>query len=238
MKKHSLIAALALLAFGLKAQMPAETQNKPFIEITGTSETEVVPDEIYITITLTERMEGKEKLTIDRQEGDLRKHLKELGIDPANLVLNSADADFGKVRKSTKDVLVSKSYVLKVNSTDMIAKVYERLDKINAQDAYISRVTHSKVLDFQKENRIKAMKAAKEKVEYLLGAVGQTAGKPLEIRELDNYISDGPMYAKRYMANSMAVQSYSDGGGSEPEMSFKKIKIRSSFQVKYEIVTK
>lgn len=239
MKKYSLLIALALFAFGLKAQMPVEGLNKPFIEITGTSETEVVPDEIYITITLTERMEGKDKLLIDKQEGDLRKHLKELGIDGANLVLNSADVDFGKVRKSTKDVLVSKSYILKVGSTDMIAKVYDRLDKINAQDAYISRVTHSKILDFQKENRIKAMKAAKEKVDYLLTAVGQQAGKPLEIRELDNYISDGPVYGKRYMANSMAVQAYStDGGGSDPEMSFKKIKIRSSFQVKYEIVTK
>lgn len=238
MKKYSLLVAMALFAFGLKAQMPIEGQNKPFIEITGTSETEVVPDEIYITITLAERMEGKEKLLIDKQEADLRKHLKELGIDPANLVLNSADADFGKVRKSNKDVLVNKSYILKVGGTDMIAKVYERLDKINAQDAYISRVTHSKILDFQKENRIKAMKAAKEKVEYLLGAVGQQAGKPLEIRELDNYVSEGPMYGKRYMANNMAIQAYSDAGGAEPEMSFKKIKIRSSFQVKYEIVNK
>ncbi len=238
MKKLSLLLLLACVHFGLSAQ-GTESPSKPFIEITGTAETEVVPDEIYVTITLSERMEGKEKLMIDKQEADLKKHLKELGIDPANLVLNSANADYGKVRKSSKDVLVSKSYVLKVSGTDMVAKVYERLDKMNAQDAYISRITHSKILDIQKDNRIKAIKAAKEKVDYLLSALGQQSGKPLEIREIDNYINDNPGYPKRFMAlNSMAVQSYDETGTSEPEMSFKKITVRSSFLVKYEIQNK
>lgn len=238
MKKLSLITLLGLCYLGLFSQSP-EMPAKPFIEISGTAETEVVPDEIYITITLSERMEGKEKLMIEKQESDLKKHLKELNIDPSNLVLNSANADYGKVRKSNKDVLVSKSYVLKVSGTDLVAKVYERLDKINAQDAYISRMAHSKILDIQKENRIKAIKAAKEKVDYLLGALGQQSGKPLEIRELDNYINDNPGYPKRFMAmNSMAVQSFDESGNSEPEMSFKKITVRSSFQVKYEIISK
>jgi uncharacterized protein len=234
------IVFLCLMSLMTYNKAIAQTQEptKPFIEITGTSETEVVPDEIYITITLLERMEGKEKLKIEKQEADLKQNLKELGIDPANLSLNSADADFGKVRKSNKDVLVSKSYVLKVGNTDMIAKVYERLDKINAQDAYISRMAHSKILDLQKENRIKAMKAAKEKVDYLLAALGQSAGKPLEIREMDNYIENNQGYPKRG-GYPNAVQAFSseaaDGGA---EMSFKKIKIRSSFLVKYEILNK
>src|SRR6478609_1832705 len=99
------------LSFVLLSLISVKSQNaevsKPFIEVTGTSETEVVPDEIYINITLMERMDGKEKVTIDKQEADLKKHLKEIGIEPANLSLNSANADYGKVRKSEKDVLVN-----------------------------------------------------------------------------------------------------------------------------------
>jgi len=238
MKKIFLMLMLTFLCIkGSQAQTP-EGVGKNFIEVTGTSETEVTPDEIYITITLLERLENKEKITIDKQEADLKQNLKELGIDLVNLTLNSADADYGKVRKSTKDVLISKSYILKVTGTDMLAKVYERLDKINAYDAHISRYAHSKILELQKENRIKAIKAAKDKIDYLLGALGQQAGKPMEIRENENFVQNAPTAARNLTSNS--IQSYAsdrflDEGPSE--IAFKKIKIRSSFFVKYEIIT-
>jgi len=235
MKKIVLACSLFIMGIqGFRAQTP-EVAGKNFIEITGTSEMEIVPDEIYITITLQERMDNKEKVTIDKQEADLKQNLKELGIDLSNLSLNSADADYGKVRKSTKDVLIQKSYTLKISGTDMLAKVYDRLDRINAQDAYVSRVTHSKILEMQKENRIKAIKAAKEKVDYLLAALGQQAGKPLEIREQENYVQDNPPRYGRALTMQAFSNAHSEDSGTE--MSFKKIKIRSGFLVKYEIIT-
>lgn len=234
---------ILISVFSFLSQFTVHSQNaemlKPFIEVTGSSETEVVPDEIYITITLMERMEGKEKISIDKQETDLKKNLKELGIDLANLSLNSANADYGKVRKSEKDVLVNKSYTLKITGTDMLAKVYERLDKINAFDAFISRYTHSKMIELQKENRIKAIKAAKDKVDYLLAALSQQSGKAIEIRELDNYVDQPPIMPRGMNARSTQMLSNArvseESGG---EMEFKKIKLRSSFLVKYEILNK
>jgi uncharacterized protein YggE len=231
------LSFVALSLFSVKAQNPESS--KPFIEVTGSSEMEVIPDEIYINITLMERMDGKEKITIDKPEADLKKNLKELGIDLANLSLNSANADYGKVRKSEKDVLVNKSYSLKVGGTDLLAKVYERLDKINAYDAYISRYTHSKILDLQKENRIKAIKAAKEKVDYLLAALSQQAGKTLQINEMDNYVDQAQLMPRAMNAKSMQMMSNERASEeSGAEMAFKKIKIRSSFLVKYEILNK
>lgn len=236
MKKLVALFVIACLGSHLvTAQTTGKTDEK-FIEVSGTSEMEVVPDEIYITITLMERMEGKEKITIDKQEADLKKHIRELGIEAAHLVLNSANADYGKVRRATKDVLINKSYTLKVAGTDMLAKVYERLDKMNAHDAYISRYTHSKILDYQKENRIKAVKAAKEKAEYLLAALGKKAGAPLQIVETDNYVQDQPpVVYGRAMAYMNVAQNYENEKVAETELSFKKIKIRSGFLVKYEI---
>ena len=67
MKK--IFSALVLLLSFL-GQAQDNLSARPFIEITGTSETFVVPDEIYLQITLLERMEGKEKITIERQEND------------------------------------------------------------------------------------------------------------------------------------------------------------------------
>ncbi len=242
MKKIILI--LAVFIFGLKitqAQTAETLNSKPFIEVTGTSETEVTPDEIFITITLQERSENKEKLSIEKQEDDLKQNIKELGIDISNLTLNSANSDFRKIKSLKKDVIISKSYTLKITNSELIGKVYERLDKINAHDAFISKLNHTKILEFTKENRIKAIKAAKDKVEYLLLAAGKQIGNPIQIIEVDNSVNNTlynyNSYYSRHSASN-AKQSYSDvdnGGSDKDEISIKKIKIKSSFLVRYEI---
>jgi len=210
--------------------------SRPFIEISGTSETFVVPDEIYLQIILLERMDGKEKITIERQESDLKKNLKDIGIDLSNLSLSSANADYKSIRRKEKDVLVSKNYQLKLGTTDQLAKVYERLDKINAYDASVQRVANSKMQDYQKENRIKALKAAKEKADYLLGAIAQQAGTALQILETENYVEEGPLQGR--MLALKASNMMSDFTPQEESLAFTKIKVRSSYLVRYEILKK
>ena len=235
MKKISLLTGLLLFVCSFSAQVNDVFAGKRFIEVTGTAETEVVPDEIFITITLREPNDNKEKNSIEKQEKELRDHIKSLGIDLSNLTLNSADADYGKIRAFKKDVTVSKSYILKVGNAEMVGKLYERLDKMNAHDAFVSRYSHTRILDLQKENRIKAIKASLEKVKYLLEAVSQQPGPPLQILETENYVQDGPQPV--YRAYKNALQSYdSEAGGEDQAISFKKIKIRSGFIVKYEIL--
>jgi hypothetical protein len=248
----SIILTAALLLPVTVALGQTEEIKKPFIEVSGTSETEVTPDEIYVTITLQERTESKEKLTIEKQEEDLKAGIKELGIDISNLVLNAANADYRKIKAKQKDVVTSKCYNLKVGNADMVDKVYKLLDKINAYDAYISKLTHSKITELTKENRIKAIKAAKDKAGYLAMAVGNYIGSPLQLTETLNSVESDPYGGYYYGRNgylssnvSQSYNNYSSGGVSEnytgagnDEISIRKIKIKSSFLVKYEIKDK
>src|SRR6476660_3411995 len=121
--KKTLLTAIACLVFALAQSQIAENQ-KPFIEVTGTGEIEIVPDEIYVTIMLKE---SKEKESLAKQEEALQKNIKELGIDPKNLTLNSADADYAKFRTFKKEVILTKTYILKLSSAAMLTQVYERL---------------------------------------------------------------------------------------------------------------
>src|SRR4051812_42566893 len=209
MYKRILVLVFACnLQFHLTAQDNL-LNSKRYIEVTGTSETEITPDELSVTITLQERSEKNEKISIDKQEAELKKNIKELGIDLSQLTLSTADADYRRLRTFKKDVLISKSYILKLSNAEMLSKLYERLDKMNAHDAYISKYTHSRILEIQKENRIKAVKAAKDKAEYLLTAVGQQAGLPIQITETENYVQDGPEYPYRMnkmVMNTMAME--------------------------------
>lgn len=216
---------------------PQLVPEKPFIEVTGTSETEVIPDIIEVTITLREYVEGKSKMDIGRQEDKLKSNLRELGIDLKDLTLITAFADYEKIRMMKKDVVNSRTYLLKLSSAEMVSRVYERLDKLDVHHARITRLDHSKILEHQKENRIKAIKAAKDKAEYLLAAVGQSAGAPLQISEGENWVDNGPQGPRPGAMYRNAIQTMELAGdaGADEDISIRKIKIRSGFQVKFEI---
>jgi hypothetical protein len=189
MRKLTVIAFIACSA-AVMAQSGVDTRNS--IDVTGTSETEIVPDEIYVTICLKERFEGKDKMALDKQETDLKAALTELGIPLANLTLNDANADYRRVKIGKKDLIAQKSFLLKLSDVSTLDKVYKKLDAQNVEDAFISKLNHTKLQDYAKENRIKAIKAAKEKVDYLLAAVGQMSGKPYMINEVENTIYNTP----------------------------------------------
>ena len=53
----------------------------PHIEVSGTAEMQVVPDQIHIAINLRERGNGGSKVTVDKQELDLKNAVKDLGLD-------------------------------------------------------------------------------------------------------------------------------------------------------------
>ena len=63
----------------------------------------------------------------------------------------------------------------------------------------------------------------------------------LEIRELENNVQENTRYQRERGSNAQAMYSnarFADSNDSVDEISFKKIKIRSSFLLKYEILSK
>lgn len=55
-------------------EMPTK-ENIPYIEVNAVAERDVMPDNIYIKITLKEIVEGREKTDILKQESDLKEGL-------------------------------------------------------------------------------------------------------------------------------------------------------------------
>ncbi|PKP46668.1 MAG: hypothetical protein CVT95_06675 [Bacteroidetes bacterium HGW-Bacteroidetes-12] len=65
--KTMTIFLLLTATFTVFGQTTTDSEvEKRYIEVTGTAEKEIIPDEIYISITIRERHEGKEKITIDK----------------------------------------------------------------------------------------------------------------------------------------------------------------------------
>jgi hypothetical protein len=233
-----LILSTSITCYG---QTPHISQDEmSVIEVVGSAEKEIVPDEIYIAITIRERENGKDKITIEKLEGDLKVALQSIGVSLDNLSLSDANANYVRVKWSKKDVITKIEYVLKVPDALMVGKVFEKLDELKITDAGISRVSHSKLEDYKKEVRIMAIKAAKNKADYLLKAIGQETGKALQVNEqsfshkIDN--SNLNIRGSRSDANYYYVDELKTSS-IDPDrfIQFEKIKLQSAIYVKFEI---
>lgn len=78
-----------------------------------------------------------------------------------NLGFSDAYADYIRVRWLTQKTVSQARYRLK------------------CEDAYIAKVSHSNIKAFEKDIRIQALKDAKDRVHYLLAAIGERRGKAL-----------------------------------------------------------
>lgn len=232
MKTRFLLAFLAFLPFASMSQGSSAEKEPSVIEVVGTAEMEVIPDRIYIAFTLKERFEGKKKIEIDDQEKDLKKGLMKMNIDLNDLQLADANSDFVKIKRKKNDVIASKDYVLMVSNTTTLGKVFDLLDEINAFNANVQRVDHSKIKEFKKEVKMQAVQDAKEKAGYLLSAIGETLGKPILIQERETYEDFQPLRKSAMMPMVMDAESKEE---ELPELSFQKIKLKYSVFARFAI---
>jgi uncharacterized protein len=243
MKKITFFTLLLISAL-VKAQVnsviPQSIPEKDVIEVTGTVEEEIMPDEIYVKITIREKMDAREKITIEQQEEKLKTAVTGSGIDIKNLSVSDLSADYIRVKWNKKDVMSKKEYVLKTTNTTQLKLFYKELDKIDIEDADIFRVTHSKLDSIKKAVRIKAIKAAKDKATYLLTSINENVGKCLLVQEQatsttrENY-NVNAFYAKSnsYYQNARFLDGSDDK--NDEEIGFKKIKVSYSIFCKFEI---
>ncbi len=184
--------AISFLPISAIAQ-PAPPE-KPYINVTGVAEQAVVPDEIYIRISITERYEGRDKVSIEAQENEMVDKIKALGININDFSLSAADEVYRKAKSFKRDVMGKRNYELKVGSADMAGKVLDTLEAMKIVNASVVRFDYSKKDELKKELQIEAIKAARNKAQYLLEAIGQRAGKPIFVEEVTGKLNNNEVH--------------------------------------------
>jgi uncharacterized protein len=245
MKSTLLLTLLLLLTAGalpLRAQTAAPTTTSPTrkIEVTGFSEMEITPDELYFSVSLREYFKDeknqKDKVLISTLEKQLTKAVADAGLPKESLTVSGlgGQQNYWDKKKRPATFLESKQYQLKVNRADKLDGILAEIDSRGVQYANINRVDHSRKEELKKEVKINALKAAKDKATYLLQAIDQRVGPVLEIRELeDNVYYPQPVFARANM-EMMAMKS-ADAVAPESELEFQKIKLSYRMQAVFEI---
>jgi uncharacterized protein YggE len=216
----------------LCSHLGAQVQEPPYIEVQARAEKEVVPDQIYVMIALFEIQDGRKSIKLAEQESKLKNIVKSLGLPLSNLSLYNAQANYGNINMwGKKDVIDRKYYSLKVSNAETIGKLYEELNKIYINEAYIYKSEYSQKDSLLQDLRIEAMRKAKNQANVMTRAIGSKVGKPLIIREQQEYYPvayENAMMTKGLYETDDAVSS-----NMSESMEYKPLKISLSVYVKF-----
>ena len=241
---NRLIKTLAICALFFTKSFVSDAQQvimeKPLvkkIEVNGSAEQEVLPDEIFVNITLREYFKDKDnknKVDIMALEKQLQKAVEEAGIPKENFTIGAMNGYrewWGRKKPTT--FLESKSYILKVPNLYKIDGIIARVDDKGVASTNIDRYEFSKIEQLRKDIKIKALQAAKAKAQYLLEGIGEQLGEAFEITEIDNgYQNPQPMYANM-MVRSVAPTS--SDAMPESTIDVQKIKVRYEIKAVFKI---
>lgn len=223
MKKLFILAAFTIAGYTTFAQT-VDLRRK--IEVVGTSEQEVTPDIINVSISLQEYIDGKKKVTIDQLENQLEAAVREAGIAKEDFTINNMWAYNNTYqKKKNPDFLASKQYGIKFRDLNKFNQILSKVDPKGIQNTNIDSYDYSKIDQLKNELKLKALLAARSKAFYLLNGLGEQLGHVLNITENDNSNYPQP---RPIMFKTMAM-SADRATPAESDIDVKKIKL--SFQI-------
>ena len=188
------IRLFALIIITLSVLSLQAQTNERYIEVTGTSEIEIVPDKIHYLIEIREYFEeefdGKSKpeeyrtkVPLSEIEQRLREALANAGI-PQNAIRTQEIGDYW--RQQGQDFLVSKKFDITLTNFNQINEIIQLIDTKGIHTMRIGELENKDIRAYHQKGKIEALKAAQKKATYLVEALGKKLGDVIRIVEKDS----------------------------------------------------
>ena len=230
MRKIFLISFLLLMVFSSSGQSK-NYLDQPYLETNASADTLVVPDRIYLAITIRES-DTKDRQSVEEMENKMVAALRAIGIDTEEqLMLSDLDSNFKNYFLKKTGVLKSKSFTLLVYDGLTAGKAIQSLENnkianVNFQKAEVSNIEQLKL-----ELRKKAVENAVKQAQMMLDPLGQSLGKALYISDLNT----GIVYGWQNRMATMEVAMARSDQYEPVNVDFEKVKISSNVNVKFAI---
>ena len=227
MKRSFLLTCFSILTIFSFAQ----NEKNPYprtITVSGSAETELVPDEIYVQVDLKEyEKKGVGKISIDAIKNTFLANARSLGIPDSAISIAAYDGQNGnpwwKKKKKQDELLASISYLVKLKKSTQVDELVQKLDDNATQNFYIQRTSHSRLAEWRRQLKIQAVKAAKDKAGYLAAAIDEKIGEAVAINEPSEFYI--PYYNLR--PSNTAMRDRAEAAPvEEAQVDFTKIKLK------------
>ncbi len=231
---------MAMLAGLLALYITSTAQNKnfidqPYIDVSATADTMIVPDEIFINIYISER-DTRDRVSLEEQEKKMITGFQQLGIDIGkDLTTYGFLSNYRNKIFREKDVIISRSYLLKVSTATLASAAFLELEDLGISNAGINRVDLSRRDGIKNELRMKAIYTAKQKANDMVMPLGQQVGQAL-------YVGEIPPNYNAAIQNSNQLQDVVVTGfglqetkskGIDSNINFDRMEVTSTVNIKF-----
>lgn len=230
---NKLILIIGLLSFTITGfGQHKNFIDENYIEVTGSAEMEVTPDEIYLQVFISEK-DDKRKETLEELEEKMFDQLRKAGVDikkDVSILNMMSQLQYRWLRKD--EIGSGKKYQILAHGAASVEKIYERLHDIEISNIQILRMNHSKIEEFRRTVKVNALKVAKEKASDLAEAIGQKVGKAIHITETPE---NQYWYGNQSAVSNAYVSSQQGLMDDKAQIEFEKIKIRYKIGAKFRL---
>lgn len=237
MKQVVLLCVLLLASFLTVFAQQTQTEPQRYIEVTGSSEISIEPDEILFIIRIQEywkeefeekakEKDYKTKIPIAFIERELMSALRRAGVSQEDVTVQEV-GDYWRQRG--KDFLIGKQLEIKLTDLKTIDEINRRINTNGVTYMGIGELKNKKIAQYRKQAKIEALQAAQEKAAYLLEGIGKQLGEVISIVEPQEnpFVHD---YSQRLVSNSSS--SATESGSIE---NIRKIKLRYEITARFGI---
>jgi len=210
------------------------------IEVTGSAETQITPDEIIFSISIEEYWEeefqGKKheeyrtKVEIETIEDSLITELKAVNIGMEDITLKRTGNHY---RQRGKDFLISKTVEIKLASFEKANELSNNLKTRGIRNMSVAKLSHKDQENIKLQIQGQALKNARIKADYLAEASGLKVKGVVAIVEVDQNARIMPR-PQAYARGAMLMSESNSSGGAQYE-NFQKINIKAEVRVVWEL---
>jgi len=177
---------LSIIALCIVSFVFSQTKNfidQPYLETSAEADTLVIPDRIYLKITISEN-DTKNKKSVEELENIMVQKLKNLGIDiNKQLLMNNLARNYKKYVLKTSDVMKTKSYDLLVFDGLTAGKVIQELENEDISNIQLLKTQHSQEEKILADLKKRAIIKAKKNANNIANAIGQKVGNAIFISD-------------------------------------------------------
>ena len=177
---------LSIIALCIVSFVFSQTKNfidQPYLETSAEADTLVIPDRIYLKITISEN-DTKNKKSVEELENIMVQKLKNLGIDiNKQLLMNDLASNYKKYVLKTSDVMKTKSYDLLVFDGLTAGKVIQELENEDISNIQLLKTQHSQEEKILADLKKRAIIKAKKNANNIANAIGQKVGNAIFISD-------------------------------------------------------
>ena len=225
-----------LFLFFISIKSISQTKNfidLPYIETSAKVDTLVIPDRIYLNISITEK-DTKGKISVEELESKMNDKFKSLGINvEKQLFLNDLSSNYKKYFLKQQDILKNKNYTLILYDAKISGKVLIALEEIEISNVVLEKTEYSKSEQMLLILKTKAIEKAKNQATSMTKPLNQKVGNAIFISDFNN--------VERMLTGSVAgiqirgSKSISSNGFIPADIEFAKIKIEIELNVKFKL---